>query len=77
MRARPAWMPQFGRGILNIERAFQPQGALTMAGSKTPVPDSANGKRVRHDGRRPHPGVANGRSDHSRRLFARLTPPIC
>jgi len=34
---------QFGHGILNIARAFQPQGALTMAGSKEPVPDSSNG----------------------------------
>jgi hypothetical protein len=34
---------RFGRGILNIARAFQPQGALTMAGTKQPVPDSSNG----------------------------------
>ncbi|HEY5722204.1 MAG TPA: S8 family peptidase [Allosphingosinicella sp.] len=40
----PGTDPQFGRGILNIERAFQPQGALTMAGSKLPVPDVTNGK---------------------------------
>jgi hypothetical protein len=34
---------QFGRGILNIERAFQPQGNVTMAGGKAPVPDSSDG----------------------------------
>ncbi|WP_165356404.1 S8 family peptidase [Sphingosinicella sp. BN140058] len=29
---------EFGRGILNLQRAFQPQGAITMAGSAAPVP---------------------------------------
>jgi hypothetical protein len=29
--------PVFGRGILNIARAFQPQGTLTVAGTKAPV----------------------------------------
>ena len=30
--------PVFGRGILNIERAFSPQGTLTLAGSAAPLP---------------------------------------
>lgn len=33
----------FGRGILNIERAFQPQGTTSMAGSKTPISATSNG----------------------------------
>ncbi|HLL59007.1 MAG TPA: S8 family serine peptidase, partial [Allosphingosinicella sp.] len=34
----------FGRGILNIERAFSPQGRTTLAGSATPVSTTANGQ---------------------------------
>jgi hypothetical protein len=33
----------FGRGILNIQRAFQPQGTTSMAGSGLPVPAGSNG----------------------------------
>jgi hypothetical protein len=33
----------YGRGILNIGRAFQPQGATALAGSKAPVSLSDNG----------------------------------
>jgi hypothetical protein len=33
----------FGNGILNITRAFQPQGTTTMAGTSTPVSTSTNG----------------------------------
>ena len=33
----------FGRGILNIERAFQPQGATKLAGSGIPLPDTGDG----------------------------------
>lgn len=39
----PGTDADFGRGILNIERAFQPQGATKMAGSGVPVPDTGNG----------------------------------
>jgi hypothetical protein len=34
----------FGRGILNIQRAFQPQGATTLAGSSQPVPGGDGGQ---------------------------------
>jgi hypothetical protein len=33
--------PLFGRGILNITRAFQPQGALSLPGSQVPVDPNA------------------------------------
>jgi hypothetical protein len=33
----------FGNGILNITRAFQPQGTTTMAGTSTPVSTTTNG----------------------------------
>jgi hypothetical protein len=33
----------FGNGILNITRAFQPQGVTTMAGTSTPVSTISNG----------------------------------
>lgn len=34
---------QFGRGILNITRAFAPQGAMSLAGSGVPVEDLGEG----------------------------------
>jgi hypothetical protein len=34
----------FGRGILNIERAFQPQGQTSVAGTGVPVSTSSNGQ---------------------------------
>ena len=34
----------YGRGILNIRRAFEPQGRTTVAGLGTPVSTSANGQ---------------------------------
>jgi hypothetical protein len=33
----------FGNGILNIQRAFQPQGQTTLAGSSAPVSTTSNG----------------------------------
>lgn len=39
----PGTDAEFGRGILNIERAFQPQGATKLAGSGAPVPNTGNG----------------------------------
>jgi hypothetical protein len=34
--------PVFGRGILDLARAFQPQGSMSLAGSAVPVLDGAN-----------------------------------
>ena len=34
----------YGNGILNIHRAFQPQGATTLAGSATPISTTSNGQ---------------------------------
>jgi hypothetical protein len=39
----PGTDADYGRGILNIARALQPQGTVTMAGSGSPVPGSGNG----------------------------------
>lgn len=42
-RGAPGIDPVTGRGLLNIGRAFQPQGPTTLAGSRTPVSLTANG----------------------------------
>ena len=34
---------EYGRGVLNLQRAFQPQGNVTMAGSAAPVPAGSSG----------------------------------
>jgi hypothetical protein len=39
----PGTDPAFGRGILNIQRAFSPQGTVSMAGSGAPVPTGESG----------------------------------
>lgn len=42
-RGAPGIDPVTGRGLLNIGRAFQPQGTTTLAGSRTPVSLAQNG----------------------------------